>query len=205
MKSTLEFELRLQEYIELARERHVQEALVYARKHLISWQESHFNEIRQAMALVAFSPVTACGPYKVRLTTWFVTAADDYLTQRLYDLSRWDTLVTSFRLAIYSLNGLPSEPLLHLALYGGLASLKLDACFDSTTKSVDCPVCDPALGTLAREIPRSHHFNSTIVCALSGKIMDADNPPLAMPNGYVYSQGVRHDNLCVILLYADMT
>jgi macrophage erythroblast attacher len=101
--------------------------------------------------------------------------------------------VKSFRLAIYSLNGLPSEPLLHLAVYGGLASLKLDACFDPVTKNVDCPICDPALGTLAHEVPRSHHLNSTIVCALSGKIMDADNPPLALPNGYVYSQEVSLD------------
>ena len=40
------------------------------------------------------------------------------------------------------------------------------------------------------EVPWSHHSNSTIVCSLSGKIMNEDNPPMAFPNGYVYSKEV---------------
>lgn len=112
----------------------------------------------------------------------------------MYDPSRWSTLVQSFRLAIYNLNGIPSEPLLHLSLYAGLASLKLAACYDPGTKNIDCPVCDPALGQLALEVPFSHHFNSTIVCRITGKIMDEDNMPMAMPNGNVYSREVRGAN-----------
>lgn len=77
-------------------------------------------------------------------------------------------------------------------MYAGLASLKLPACYDHETKNVDCPVCDRSLGRLAEEVPFSHHVNSTIVCRLSGKIMDADNMPLAFPvNGQVYSKEVR--------------
>ncbi|KAF9467871.1 CTLH/CRA C-terminal to lish motif domain-containing protein [Collybia nuda] len=182
IKSTLEFELRLQEYIELSRARKTQEAIAYSKKHLITWQETHLAQIRTASALLAFSPNTTCGPYK-----------------RLYDLSRWDTLVRSFRLAIYTLNTLPSEPLLYLSLYAGLASLKLPACYDPSTKNVDCPVCDGedknsknpqglGLGKLAEEVPQSHHANSTIVCRISGKIMDEDNMPMAFPGGYVYSR-----------------
>ena len=60
-------------------------------------------------------------------------------------------------------------------------------------KNRDCPVCDPWLGKLAEEVPFSHHVNSTIVCRLSGKIMDEDNAPMAFPNGYVYSREVRTD------------
>ena len=60
-------------------------------------------------------------------------------------------------------------------------------------KNRDCPVCDPWLGKLAEEVPFSHHVNSTIVCRLSGKIMDEDNAPMAFPNGYVYSREVRID------------
>jgi hypothetical protein len=85
---------------------------------------------------------------------------------------------------------LPTEPLLNLALYAGLASLKLPSCYDQATKNIDCPVCDADLGTLAEEVPLSHHVNSTIVCRLSGKIMDEDNMPMAFPNGYVYSREV---------------
>jgi hypothetical protein len=58
-------------------------------------------------------------------------------------------------------------------------------------KNCDCPVCDPWLCKLAEEVPFSHHVNSTIVCRLSGKIMDEDNAPMAFPNGYVYSREVR--------------
>lgn len=86
------------------------------------------------------------------------------------------------------------EPLLHLALYGGLASLKLPVCYDNAhTKNPDCPICDErGLGELAKEVPWSHHVNSTIVCSISGKIMNEDNPPMAFPsNGYVYSREVN--------------
>lgn len=111
--------------------------------------------------------------------------------QRLYDEKRWETLIHDFRLSVYNLNALSQEPLLHLALYAGLASLKLPICYESVEKNPDCPICDvDGLGQLAKEVPWSHHVNSTIVCSLSGKIMDEDNPPMMFPNGYVYSRGV---------------
>ncbi|KAF7316383.1 hypothetical protein MIND_00157100 [Mycena indigotica] len=183
MKSTLEFDLRFQEYIELTRNFKHPEAIEYSRKYLISWQETHMDQIRQAMALLAFPPKTNTSRYK-----------------RLYDSSRWTALIQSFRRAIYALNTLPTQPLLNLSLYAGLASLRLPACHNHMTKNVDCPVCDGegvktvrtgslGLGKLAQEVPFSHHANSTIVCFITGKIMDADNMPLAFPDtGFVYSR-----------------
>lgn len=44
---------------------------------------------------------------------------------------------------------------------------------------------------LAAEVPMSHHVNSTIVCRISGQVMDSENEPLAFPNGYVYSSKVN--------------
>ncbi|VDC00119.1 unnamed protein product [Peniophora sp. CBMAI 1063] len=170
-KSTLEFDLRLQEFIELARARKRPEAITYSRRYLHSWQDTHLPQITQAAALLAIPPTTTCPPYK-----------------RLYDVGRWDELVRKLRLTLFNLNSLPSEPLLHLALYAGLSSLKLRTCYDHASKNVDCPVCDPSLGNLAEEVPFSHHVNSTIVCRISGKIMNEDNPPMAFPGGYVYSR-----------------
>jgi macrophage erythroblast attacher len=80
------------------------------------------------------------------------------------------------------------------------------------TKNVDCPVCDfggdgggGGLGTLAQEVPFSHHANSTIVCYITGKIMDADNMPLAFPDtGYVYSREVRARVFCVRNFYSRL-
>ncbi|KAL7277393.1 hypothetical protein ACG7TL_009255 [Trametes sanguinea] len=176
LKNTLEFDLRLQEYIELARAGKTVEAMAYSKKHLLPWQETHYQQIVQAAALLCYPPSTSCGPYK-----------------RLYDPGRWTTLIQSFRLAIYHLSTLPTEPLLHLAMYAGLASLKLPACYNHETKNVDCPVCNPDLGELAKEVPFSHHVNSTIVCRWTRKIMDADNMPMAMPNGQVYSKEAFDD------------
>ncbi|OCF42887.1 macrophage erythroblast attacher isoform 1 [Kwoniella heveanensis CBS 569] len=53
--------------------------------------------------------------------------------------------------------------------------------------NVDCPTCGEYMRVLAREVPMSHHVNSTIVCRISGEVMDSQNEPLAFPNGYVYS------------------
>lgn len=69
LQSTLEFELRLQEYIEFARARKTQEAIAYARKYLVPWQETHLEQITQAMALLAIQPSTTCGQYKVCSTS----------------------------------------------------------------------------------------------------------------------------------------
>jgi macrophage erythroblast attacher len=46
------------------------------------------------------------------------------------------------------------------------------------------------LGVLAQEVPFAHHANSTIVCRITGKIMNEDNPPLAFDNGNVFSTEV---------------
>lgn len=76
-------------------------------------------------------------------------------------------------------------------MYAGLASLKLPSCYDHDTQNVDCPVCDPDLGDLAKEVPFSHHVNSTIVCGITGRIMNEDNSPMAFPvNGSVFSREV---------------
>ncbi len=64
LQSTLEFELRLQEYIELARARRSMEAIAYSKKYLVSWHETHLDQIHKAIALLAFPTTTTCGPYK---------------------------------------------------------------------------------------------------------------------------------------------
>ena len=201
----MEFDLRFQEFIELARERRLLDAIAYQRKYLVQWQDTHMPQIHQASALLAFPPYTTCGQYKVHLKKSSVPGSLSYIRltpfvwQRLYDPSRWKTLAESFRLAIYNLSTLPTEPLLHLAMYAGLASLKLPACYDEHTKNVDCPVCDADLGLLAKEVPLSHHVNSTIVCGITGKIMDEDNSPMAFPGGgNVYSKEV---SLCLSSLF----
>ncbi|KAJ3293588.1 GID complex subunit containing RING finger motif [Borealophlyctis nickersoniae] len=169
--STLEFNLRLQEYIELVRARKLKEAIDYARKHLTSWSDTHMKEIQQAMGLLAFSPDTSCESYRA-----------------LYDSSRWAALITQFRTDNYSINSLTSQPLLRMTLQAGLSALKTPMCYQPENRNLNCPVCaSDTFGVLAEKLPNAHHVNSCLVCRASGEMMNEDNPPLVLPNGYVYS------------------
>ncbi|CAG8556075.1 200_t:CDS:2 [Funneliformis mosseae] len=177
MQSTFEFNLRLQEFIELVRAGKRGEAILYAKKYLNSFQELHLKEIQRAMTLLAFQPGTKCLPYK-----------------KLYDASRWDALISQFRADNFALNSLTSQPLLTVTLQAGLSALKTPMCCQPDNKNINCPVCSPdTLGLLAQNLPLSHHVNSTIVCRLSGEIIDEDNPPMSLPNGYVYSLKALQD------------
>ncbi|KAF7729140.1 GID complex subunit containing RING finger motif [Apophysomyces ossiformis] len=177
LKSTLEFNLRLQEYIELARESKGMEAIAYAKKYLVPWEETEQKKIMQAMGMLPFPSNTLCQPYK-----------------DLYDNGRWFELITQFRADNYALCSLTSHPLLSITLQAGLSALKTPQCYQHDNRNVNCPVCDTTtLGKLAEKLPLSHHVNSTIVCRISGKIMNEDNPPMLLPNGRVYSYSVLHD------------
>lgn len=111
--------------------------------------------------------------------------------QDLYDPIRWNELIEQFRADNYKLCSLTSHPLLSITLQAGLSALKTPQCYNHESRNVHCPVCDAdTLGKLAESLPWSHHVNSTVVCRISGKIMNEDNPPLLLPNGRVYSYEV---------------
>ncbi|KAJ1994419.1 GID complex subunit containing RING finger motif [Coemansia spiralis] len=173
IQSTLEFELRLQEFIEMIRERKTPDAIAYAKKHLAAWSDTEMPRFQRAMTLLAFSPSTNCPPYK-----------------NMFDMSRWDHLAHQFRMVIFQLFDLPAQPLLHLLLQTGLSALKTPACVsaDPTEHNRNCPVCHTeTLGKLAKDLPLSHHVNSNLVCRITGDKMNEDNPPMRLPNGFVYS------------------
>lgn len=62
---------------------------------------------------------------------------------------------------------------------------------DHPQRNVDCPTCAPYVAVLAKDVPYSHHTNSSIVCRISGEVIGDENYALAFPNGYVYSHKVR--------------
>jgi macrophage erythroblast attacher len=213
LQSTLEFSLRLQEFVELARLRQLGEAISHAKKFLAPWKETHMAEIRQAMALLAFSPDTECLPYKVHCRFWGTAffRLHSSLTrfflcgwqQALYATGRWETLSTRFRSTVFNLHSLLPLPPLSLSLYTGLASLKTQACYSDSPHehNDDCPLCDKeGLGALARGkpieggVPWSHHVNSNIVCKISGRVMEGEDGPMVLPNGRVYSRSVSYND-----------
>ncbi|CAG8813725.1 28280_t:CDS:2, partial [Gigaspora margarita] len=170
----------------------------------ISSDDPLYKQYLQMMGALAFPPNTTCKPYKACLhklkiphcyyfKSFFLYSLYynifDFDTQALYDPIRWERLIARFRIDFYELNALPSQPLLNVTLQAGLSALKTPMCYQHENKNIDCPVCSPdTLGTLAKDLPMNHHVNSTLVCRISKKIMNEDNYPMILPNGFAYSR-----------------
>ncbi|KAI9220803.1 CTLH/CRA C-terminal to lish motif domain-containing protein [Blastocladiella britannica] len=178
IKSTLEFNLRLQEYIELVVRDSVPAALAYAKEHLTPFQDAHLTQIQQALGMLAFAPDTTLEPYRT-----------------LYDRpARWKVLREQFRADNFALHNVPVLSPLEAAMQAGMAALKTSQCAVAADRNPNCPVCVvDTFGALAQGLPLGHHVNSSYVCRITGALMNGDNPPLVTPEGYVYSQQAVHD------------
>ncbi|GAB2215651.1 hypothetical protein Droror1_Dr00020042 [Drosera rotundifolia] len=168
-KSKFEFQLRLQEFIELVRGEQNLRAITYARKYLAPWGITHMKELQRVVATLAFKSDTECATYKV-----------------LFDIKQWDYLVQQFKQEFYRLYGMTQEPLLNIYLQAGLSALKTPFCYED-----DCPKDDPlsqeVFRKLAFPLPFSKQHHSKLVCYITKELMDTENPPMVLPNGYVYS------------------
>ncbi|CAG9467184.1 unnamed protein product [Pedinophyceae sp. YPF-701] len=170
IKSTLEFLLRVQEYIELVRQERPTDALKYARQYLAPAAKDSLPALQRAVAAIAFGPATKCARYA-----------------HLFHPDRWDDLVEIFLGDVYRLNSLPSKSLLAIHLQAGLSALKTPASYGTETSKED-PLHLPAFQELAKELPWAKHVHSKLVCALTREPMDEHNPPMVLPNGAVYSE-----------------
>ncbi|CAN6453465.1 unnamed protein product [Victoria cruziana] len=174
-KSKFEFQLRLQEFIELVRAEKNMRAVMYSRKYLSSWGATHMKELQRVMATLAFKSTTECATYKV-----------------LFDPKQWDYLVEQFKQEFYKLYGMTLEPLLNIFLQAGLSSLKTPFCYEEDCTKED-PLSQETFRKLAQPLPFSKQHHSKLVCYISKELMDADNPPLVLPNGFVYSTKALED------------
>ncbi|KAI5790115.1 CTLH/CRA C-terminal to lish motif domain-containing protein [Geopyxis carbonaria] len=168
-KSTLEFELRQQQFIELVREGRKKEAIAHSKRFLASYADVHANDIYKVSGLLAILPTTQCARYK-----------------SLYSADRWQYLATSFINTHHNLYGLPQRPVIHIALSAGLSSLKTPSCHSSMTLSSGntsssttslCPICSTELNDLARNVPYAHHDRSSV-----------EPDPVVLPNGRIYGR-----------------
>ncbi|KAI9721437.1 MAG: GID complex subunit containing RING finger motif [Candelaria pacifica] len=170
--SNLEFELRLQQYIELVRSgqtHKLKEAIRHAQKYIAPHRDTYSAEVDKAMGLLAY-------PVETRIERY----------SEMYSASRWSYLARLFVSTHHELLSLPEQPLLHIALSAGLSSLKTPSCHSayassssnasSSTTSV-CPICSTELNDLARNVPYAHHTKSYV-----------ENDPVVLPNGRVYGR-----------------
>ncbi|KAG5075995.1 hypothetical protein JHK84_057226 [Glycine max] len=168
-KSKMEFQLRLQEFIELVRAENNLRAITYARKYLAPWGATHMKELQRVIATLAFKRDTECSTYKV-----------------LFEAKQWDYLVDQFKQEFCKLYGMTLEPLLNIYLQAGLSALKTPYCYEDDCTKED-PLSQEAFRTLAMPLPYSKQHHSKLVCYITKELMDTENPPQVLPNGYVYS------------------
>lgn len=51
----------------------------------------------------------------------------------------------------------------------------------------------------------AHCANSRLVCKISGEVMNENNPPMMLPNGYVYGYNVRtHPDAVVFVVQYEI-
>ncbi|KAJ5765587.1 hypothetical protein N7520_005146 [Penicillium odoratum] len=168
----LEFELRLQQYIEMVRTQDRSkklEAILHARKYLTLNHASQNSEVMRAAGLLVFNQDTRAEPYKT-----------------LFSQNRWKFLADLFVETHHELLSLPSQPLLHIALSAGLSALKTPLCHSAYTSSSSnsqstitsvCPICSTELNDLARKMPYAHHSKSYV-----------EGDAIVLPNGRVYGK-----------------
>jgi macrophage erythroblast attacher len=168
--STLELQLRLQQFVELVRSGRAVEALSHARRHLSSAAEFE-PQLRLAMTSLALGPATCAAPYA-----------------KLFDEAAWGRLAALFHKQQLAALAMPATAPLLVAIGAGLTALKTPACFHGDHACRECPVCNEPFQALAEQMPGAQRSQSSLVCRLSGLPMNEDNPPLVLPSGNVYSR-----------------
>lgn len=176
IKSTLEFKLRQQEFIELVKKNRKFEAILHARKYLSNIDESQIEELEHIMGLLAYPLDTKKEPYR-----------------SLLDKSRWQTIINHFKQDNYNLFQLNSVSVFSVVLQAGLSALKTPHCYrKSGQRNPECPLCSPLLNELAKKLPYPHCSQSKLICSISGQPLNEHNPPMMLPNGYIYGElGLR--------------
>ncbi|KAF2747770.1 hypothetical protein M011DRAFT_458194 [Sporormia fimetaria CBS 119925] len=191
----LEYQLRLQQYVELVRQGHEMarermrdefefeeeeegegeaeakfvEARAYARRFLVG--NGDLDLLGRVAGLLAYRP----DPER---------PTEPYAS--LYSDARWAFLAGLFLQTHHNLYSLPPRPLLHSVLSAGLSALKTPSCHSkiasssansaSSTTTV-CPICSTELNELARNVPYAQHRQSVV-----------EDDPVVLPNGRIYGR-----------------
>lgn len=66
-------------------------------------------------------------------------------------------------------------------------ALKTPLSYEETCTKED-PLHSPSMKQLAATLPWAKHVKSKLACAMTKTSMNDGNPPMALPNGYVYSR-----------------
>eukprot|EP00013_Stygamoeba_regulata_P007423 CAMPEP_0177633696 /NCGR_PEP_ID=MMETSP0447-20121125/2975_1 /TAXON_ID=0 /ORGANISM="Stygamoeba regulata, Strain BSH-02190019" /LENGTH=473 /DNA_ID=CAMNT_0019135373 /DNA_START=108 /DNA_END=1529 /DNA_ORIENTATION=+ len=207
LENDLEFELRSQEYIELVRKNSVAEAIAYARQHLSPHSASRLSSLVRLFGLLAFARSNALShsdpshPYQdlfsderyIRLISLFQIA-----NYRVHGLALDPQLSIFVRAGLSALktpdcasgtthNKRQQQKREDDEEGRGGGSVRGEEEPSERSLNQNCPVCSKQLGLVAEDLPLAFKQNSSLVCRITGRIMDVHNPPLVLPNGNAYS------------------
>jgi len=70
----------------------------------------------------------------------------------------------------------------------GLCALKTHDGGAGGGRSRQDPLSRPEFQILAARLPYAKRMHSKLICAVTREVMDDSNPPMVLPNGYVYSR-----------------
>ena len=171
----MEFSLRQQEFIELVRNGKCVEAVHHARKYFVNLNPAQLVDVQKSMVLLAY-----------------VKSADPTTYQELLNENRWNYLIDLFKTDNYKIHQLPEQSSFVAALQAGLSAMKTPICFKkvSAVKNLNCPVCHPTFNLIARPLPYAYCSNSKLICSYTSLPINENNPPMMLPNGFVYSYNV---------------
>lgn len=188
--SRLPFELRVQTFLEMVRaagsgagvSNKQAGAVKYARKHLPEWLTRSACESEDDFAYrVALS--------RAAMTTLLFVEGKRGSVKRygaLFSEDRWRNLRSLFLREMRRVYGMSRHSALKRTIEAGVAALQSRRC--GKVRRRECPTCHEHFGVLAKRTPAFRQTQSRLVCRISGVLMDETNPPMALPNGHVYSR-----------------
>jgi len=106
----------------------------------------------------------------------------------VFDDSKWEALIQHFRRDFLALHGLSFNSLLEITVQTGVSALKTPRCGQTETSNIDCPTCYPLINHVVQGVTPTERTRSCLVCRIDGSVMDENNTPLVLPNGYLYSK-----------------
>ena len=173
IKSTLEFNLRKQGFVELVRKDSKLEALKYAQDFIVNSisDASQYRELEELSGILAYIPENfMSSPYR-----------------KYFEEERWSELAEQFKCDNYKVHCINSTPLFAQLFNTGLCAIRTSCCYKEDKFHPQCPTCEPSLKAIAKGLPTAPLSQSRVICRLSGEVMNEHNPPLMLPNGNAYS------------------
>ena len=180
INSNIRFKLLKQQFLEILKSGNMIEAVKFARENFAGFAEENMKEVSEVMLLLAVK--------NENLTQW------PKITFLLSD-DRWKDLESEFKSVFFFVYNMKSSSPLETLFQSGLMSLKTPFCYSHVTRNKRCPICCEEIGILAKNLPSSQHPVSALICRVTNEIMDHLNPPLALPNGQIYSDKAIYQHL----------